>query len=116
MAKRLLILVFLLISFFAYSTGNDNSSAEKTTNTTNSSLHGLVVDEETGEPVIGAKVEIVDAGVKLALTDFDGAFDFQNVLPGKYSLAVSYVSYEEKKLIDFECKAGSNQVIIQLKP
>lgn len=116
MAKIIFIPAFLLISFLAFSSGNENVTADGASATASSSLHGVVLDEETGEPVIGAKVEILDEGGKLTMTDFDGAFDIENLRPGTYSLAVSFVSYEEKRLVDFEFKAGFNQVIIQLKP
>ncbi|MDX2070502.1 MAG: TonB-dependent receptor [Haliscomenobacter sp.] len=64
----------------------------------NSTLHGVVLDEKTKEPVIGATVQIKGTthGV---VTDVEGKFYFQTgqILP--YTLIVSNLSYKTKEVI-----------------
>ena len=64
----------------------------------NSTLHGVVLDEKTKEPVIGATVQIKGTthGV---VTDVEGKFYFQTgqILP--YTLIISNLSYKTKEVI-----------------
>lgn len=56
-------------------------------------LAGTVLDADSGEPLVGANVEIV--GTLLgASTDADGSFIVLNVPPGNITLRISYLSYE----------------------
>ena len=53
-------------------------------------LHGAVLDEETGESLIGVNVLLV--GTKLgASSDLDGKFIVRDVPEGKYDVRISYV-------------------------
>ena len=54
-------------------------------------LSGKVLDESTGEPLIGATI-IYGKG-KGTATDFDGNYTL-NISPGDRSIKVSYVGYE----------------------
>ncbi|RMH60356.1 MAG: TonB-dependent receptor [Calditrichaeota bacterium] len=61
---------------------------------TTGKIAGRIVDEETGEPLIGANV-MVDGQPLGAATDVDGYYFIINVPPGVYSLTVSYVGYND---------------------
>jgi len=62
---------------------------------TTGKVAGLVTDEETGEPLIGANVRIVDSNLGTA-TDTDGSYYIINIEPGIYDLQVQYIGYESK--------------------
>lgn len=57
------------------------------------SVSGLVSGVDNGELLIGAAVQLVEAGSSVA-SGLDGSYRFNNVRPGTYTLKVSYLSYE----------------------
>ncbi|KAA3634847.1 MAG: TonB-dependent receptor [Calditrichaeota bacterium] len=81
--------VFSIIASFQTVSANDSKYAEGT-----STIIGKVVDSETGEPIIGATVQ-VDSTNLGAFTDLDGNFRIKKVPFGYYSLSVSSVGYEK---------------------
>ncbi|MFN0158631.1 MAG: TonB-dependent receptor domain-containing protein [Bacteroidota bacterium] len=60
-----------------------------------SSLHGTIVDQESGEEIIGANVLIVGTTTG-ASTDLDGKYAIRNILPGTYDVRVTYVGFASK--------------------
>ncbi len=87
MKKRLLCHAFiplLLLTFFA--TGQVFAKVS-------GKVSGVVVDSETGAPLVGASVRVV--GTNLATkTDEDGEYFIINVPVGKYDLVVTHVGFE----------------------
>lgn len=74
------------------------------------SITGLVLDKETGEPIIGANVLIENTSIGAA-TDLEGKFRIENVNPGKYNLVISYISYSKLLIKDVEVQSGQTQNI-----
>lgn len=73
----------------------------------NSLIIGSVVDEASGEPLIGANVLIL--GTRLgAATDMEGKFAIKNVPPGIYSIKVSYIGYMTKVIANVEVIANES--------
>lgn len=68
-------------------------------------LEGLVINEDSGEVLIGANVVFYqnDLFVKGTSTDFDGKFLIE-IAPGVYDVKVSYISCLEKELIGIAIK------------
>lgn len=94
--KKSITLVFCLlfaVGVFASETDSNNKGLEKPMATT--SLKGKVLDKITGEPLTGVKISINNTN-EFVYTDFDGNFEFKNMLPGKVELKASYISYKEK--------------------
>lgn len=58
------------------------------------SVTGVVQDAKSGEPLTGATVQ---AGPKATITDYDGKFSL-NLMPGIYSINVSYVGFASQQL------------------
>ncbi|WP_442588277.1 TonB-dependent receptor domain-containing protein [Pedobacter sp. AW31-3R] len=58
-----------------------------------SNIKGHVYDQKTGEPLVGASVQM-DHTNRTTLTGLDGSFEFKKVTAGKFTLTVSYVSYK----------------------
>lgn len=57
-------------------------------------LRGIVMDESTGEPIIGANV-IIQGTTTGAVTDFDGEYIIKTDLPLPIDLHISYVGFNE---------------------
>jgi TonB-linked SusC/RagA family outer membrane protein len=70
-------------------------------------ISGTVIDEVTGEPVIGANV-IVKGTTVGTVTDYDGKFSFE--APGGSTLVISYIGY-----INVEVAASSSPMTIRIK-
>jgi TonB-dependent receptor len=78
LAYVLLLAIFLLAqSLFAQGPG---------------SIKGRVSDRDTGELLVGANVVIQNTAIGAA-TDLEGRFALRGILPGTYSIKVSYIGY-----------------------
>ncbi|MBN2544024.1 TonB-dependent receptor [bacterium] len=60
---------------------------------TTGKIKGTVTDGETGEPIIGANVNVLDKPYG-ASTDLDGNYFIINMPPGNYTLQVTYLGYD----------------------
>jgi len=58
----------------------------------NGIISGFITDSSSGEALIGANVIIQETGQGMA-TDINGYYIIQNILPGDYTLMVSYVGF-----------------------
>ncbi len=82
-------------------------------------ITGTVMDSLTGEPLIGANIIIEGTSIGAA-TDLNGRFVLK-VSPGTYSLIITYIGYERKKIenikvepgkkIDFNVKLNPMQIV-----
>ncbi len=61
-------------------------------NAQNAILRGNVSDEKTGETIVGATI-ILEGTTTGTITDFDGNFEVKNIVPGKYKVRCSFISY-----------------------
>lgn len=61
------------------------------------SISGKVVDAKTGEPVIGAAVNVEDTGI-WAISDENGTFFLQDIRPGDYAVQFSCLGFVDKRL------------------
>lgn len=103
MKKKLYIFSFLSIFMISL-----RINAQETIPLIQSKLEGIVVDQITNEPVIGASVNIKGTthGVQ---TDIDGKFYFQTGQKLPYTLIISYLGYKIKEII-----VGESPVHIKL--
>ncbi|MEW5927480.1 MAG: TonB-dependent receptor [Gemmatimonadota bacterium] len=69
------------------------------------SVEGRVVDQATGRPVTGARVELSDGSAR-ALTGADGAYSLSSVAAGRRSLVVSAQGYG-RALADVDVVSGA---------
>ncbi|MFZ6664603.1 TonB-dependent receptor domain-containing protein [Peijinzhouia sedimentorum] len=78
-------------------------------------LRGSIIDDETGEPLIGASIGIAELGIGSG-TDLDGKFSINNIAPGTYTVQASYVSYTSQVIEGVEIKDGEVTIInVRLK-
>ena len=60
---------------------------------TTGKISGVIKDNATNQPIIGANVVIIGAGIGAA-TDLEGNYFIINIDPGTYNLRVDYIGYE----------------------
>lgn len=71
---------------------------------------GTVTDAKLKEPLIGASVVIEGTTIR-TFTDIDGNFRIEQVQPGTYTVAVSYVSYQSRTVKDVPVVARQEAVL-----
>ncbi len=76
---------------FAGEKGKESSSAAAV------KISGKVIDVKTGEALAGVMVKIEDMNLT-SYTDLDGNFEIQGLIPGKYDITTSLISYEPLKM------------------
>ncbi|MCH2044953.1 MAG: von Willebrand factor type A domain-containing protein [Saprospiraceae bacterium] len=76
-------------------------------------IRGLVTEDATGEPVIGADVLLKQEGalVQGVATNLDGFFSITNVNPGTYDLEVNYLGMDTHKEEGISLEAGKTRTI-----
>jgi outer membrane receptor for ferrienterochelin and colicin len=76
------------------------------------SITGTVIDKKTKETLPGAYVTVVGLN-QGTVTDMDGNFDLP-IQRGRYSLLISYVSYESKKIENIQVD-GSKPIVLNIE-
>lgn len=93
-------LIFIITAFRAYA----------------ADIKGKVTDSTTGEPLIGATVQI-DGTTKAAATDIDGLFAFSGLDENaNYTLTIKYISYKTKKIDGVRAETQPQVIEIKLTP
>lgn len=100
----------LAISVFAEKT---DSKRETKTESAVLTLSGNVIDEVSGEALVGVEVKVEGSDQK-TYTDFDGHFVIDNLKAGDCKLVASYTSYNKNEK-SFKVNSKTNQVKIELQ-
>ncbi len=66
---------------------------------TSGKIRGRVVDQATGEPMIGCNIVVDDTRLGAA-SDLDGNYVILNIPPGNYSLSAMMIGYRTTKVLD----------------
>lgn len=109
-----------LIAFISIALASTSAYAEKDSSVENSetnstiTISGLVKDNDTGEELVCAAIEITELNKKV-FTDISGRFTITNLEKGNYTLKVSYISYQEKEIVTVPTGIKKEELIIQLK-
>jgi outer membrane receptor protein involved in Fe transport len=74
--------------------------------TTTGKISGKVVDKESGEPLIGATVVVVEQPRLGAGTDINGEYFILNVPVGTFTLKASFIGYREVVVKNVRVNAG----------
>ena len=102
------ILVFFIITLYT------NPSAIESRENSTFELRGTVVEYDTGEPLTGALVKI-EGMEKEYYTDFDGRFSIAALVPGSYTLEVSFTSFRSAELKEIQLNQNNNDLFIGLR-
>ena len=111
-----LALVFAVSIVFADNDGKgkETKPAEQPASVQMISVSGQVLDINTGEALTGVEVELEGTGIK-TYSDFDGNFSFDNIIPGKYNVIASLISYRKSLLEDYKLDGTNKHVDIKLE-
>lgn len=75
-------------------------------------IKGTVVDNETGTPLIGATVIIMESKPLIgSTTDIEGKFKIEKAPIGRYNIQVNYLGYESKIVSEVLVTSGKEVVI-----
>lgn len=80
----------ILLCFFAVLVSAACSKTEEVS--VFSTLHGIVSDYETGEPISGVNV-VLSPGGATKITGNDGYFEFQELTPQQYTITAQKTGY-----------------------
>ena len=94
--------------------GDKEIEANELATISTTSLAGVVLDNETGEALAGVAIRF-EGSKETVYTDFDGNFKISNVVPGKYNVLSSYISYKDNKLKDVNVSGVNNVIRLVLK-
>ncbi len=72
-------------------------------------LTGVVIDEKTGEELIGVNIYIPNIG-NGAVTDLNGRYNLQ-LIPGTYSIEVTYITHQKKIIEDIDIISGKTTTL-----
>lgn len=99
----LFLLAIMILPAFA---GNDINNSK----TSRAAISGRVIDNHTGESLVGAVVSIENTDIQV-YTDLDGNFEINQILPGTYNLVVSYISYKSSLIENLDINADKKEDI-----
>ena len=93
MIKRLLFLATLIFTF----------SIQLNAGTTGK-ISGIVTDAETGEALPGINI-LIEGSTMGAASDINGEYIINNIPPGKYTLIISGVGFQKRRLLQVQVSA-----------
>ncbi len=109
------VIFAVLVAFVATSAFAEKSETKTETKSESAilSLSGNVIDEVSGEALVGVEVKVDGSDIK-TYTDFDGHFVINNMKAGDCKLVASYTSYNKNEK-SFQINSKANQVKIELQ-
>lgn len=73
-------------------------------------LNGVIKDKVTGEPLIGATIQLIGS-YKAAVTDLDGKYEIKDIRPGDYNIKITYIGYADKIYNGTKLTANATKVL-----
>ncbi|MCB9246004.1 MAG: TonB-dependent receptor [Flavobacteriales bacterium] len=80
----------------------------------NGTIRGIVIDDETGETIMGASIFLPQVEGVGTISDLDGSFSL-SVKPGKYTLNISFTGLSTLTMTDVAVVAGETNVLGELR-
>jgi hypothetical protein len=111
--KKVILSVFIACASLAVFAEKTDSKAETKSESTVCSLSGNIIDEISGEALVGVEVKVDGSDIK-TYTDFDGHFVINNLKSGDCKLVASYTSYSKAEK-NFKVDLNNNKVKIELQ-
>lgn len=81
-----------------------------------SRLMGTLTDEDSGEPLVGAVIRVVGT-YGAAISEPDGSYLIENIKPGRYSVNIQFMGYQQKIYNNIDIKAKQTKKLnIEMTP
>ena len=74
------------------------------------SISGKITDNSSNEELIGANIIVVGTTIGTS-TDLDGKYQIKGLQPGKYSIKVSYISYQSITVGNIDVKTNQSAIV-----
>ena len=87
---------------------------ESINNMNTASINGIVLDKLTGEPLVGAEVNVIGSDVKV-YTDFEGKFKLNNMEAGAHAIKVGLISYQQSVENVSAEQQNTNELVVKLR-
>jgi Ca-activated chloride channel family protein len=83
----------------------------------NGSIHGKITEHNSDEPIPFVSLELLDSGkvVQGTTCDLDGFYGFNEIIPGKYELKLSFIGYQQERQEVIVSKGITTKKNFQLK-
>jgi len=116
MKRVLLSVLFIALIGIIYADNDGAKSGEPSGSSPalTITLTGKVIDFNSGEALTGVEVKIEGTDIR-AYTDFDGNFEIEDVIPGKYNIIASYISYNKSFIENFNADKKDCRIDIKLQ-
>lgn len=81
-------------------------------NAQNGTIRGKVIDNNTGESLVGATVVAFEANPPIAtVTDYDGNFSLENIPAGQHKIKCTFIAYQEQVIENVEVKSDKITIL-----
>ena len=77
------------------------------------SISGMVIDEKSGEPLVGVVIEVEGNDTK-AVSDIDGKFEIKDLSSDTYTLLFKYVGYKTETVSGIQAREASQESDIKV--
>lgn len=118
MKKTIVIIFTLVIALTSFAEKEGTTKTAKTPEAspveTTTSISGKVLDVISGETLTGVEISVEGTDLK-TYTDFDGNYTFENIVPGKYNIIASYISYSKSLVENIAIEKGNKEVEIKMQ-
>ncbi len=109
------LIVIAILAVIGFSSFKGEKTKGNNTSATLFNLSGTVIDNQTGETLVGVEV-VLEGTDQKTYSDFDGNFVFENVSEGKYEVTAKIVSYKDSKKEDVKiCNEKDESLTIQME-
>lgn len=108
--KRIISVSSILVVFIFSSLLLNASNGAGNPPKANAVISGQVQDFNTGESLAGVVVTLEGSDVK-TYTDLDGNFEIKGMIPGKYNLVFSFISYNKSLVEDIDIAESETEIL-----
>ncbi len=102
------VIVIAILAVVSFSSFKGEKSKESNTSATLFNLCGTVIDNQTGETLVGVEV-LLEGTDQKTYSDFDGNFVFENISKGEYEVIAKIVSYKDSKKEDVKIASEKDE-------